>query len=477
MGSNGGSGEGAGGPSQGQTDGGSGGDAGRVDEEFGFESYYDLLGVSADATTADIERAYREQAKQHHPDRSDRPEAVAEQRFRQLLTARDVLTSAERRRAYDELGHERYRRQTESLGEPVRERSGTVGPEPEPRPDPGGESRPGQAQRSARGEAHRRGDPLVTSTDDAFGPTADTGESEETPADDETASGRGIYRLVFEDTSPASRSLQHVATRWSRSWRNRLVVGFATVLLTAGGLAGLPVMFETAGVGLSVPDTGPGVLYAAGLLGVAGHTGYSCAVSETRLPRGQFLADREHGRFSAATDRRYRRRGLTALALALGLAAAAGRNDARPWSRAADTLRGELPGPFPWFDAPEAGWTAALDALLTAVFALSTFLGALLLSLGVSLALWRGRYERGLRVRPSLWEPVLVVAPVSTVFALAAGPVALVSVDGLSALPGAVARAAGVDGSTVTAATVATVGAVLLVASTLLYRVRTALAG
>jgi hypothetical protein len=282
---------------------------------------------------------------------------------------------------------------------------------------------------------------------------------------------------VFEDTSPASRSLEHVATRWGRSWRNRVVVGFAAALLTAGALAGLPAVFEATGVGLSVPDASPGVLYAAGLLGVAGHTGYSCAVNEARLPRGQFLADRDHGRFSPATGRSYRRRGLAALALALGLAAAAGRNDARPWSHAADTLRGDLSGPFPWFGAPDAGWTAALDVLLTGVFALSVLLGALLLSLGVSLALWCGRYERGLRVRPSLWEPVLVVAPASTVFALAAGPVALMSVDTLSALPGTAARAAGVDGSAVTTATVATTGIVLLAVSTLLYRARTVLAG
>ena len=479
MGSNSGSGEGAGGPSQDQTDGVSDGND-DVDGER-FESYYDLLGVSADATTAEIERAYREQAKQHHPDTSNKPEAAAERRFRRLLTARDVLTSAERRRAYDELGHEEYRRQSDSLGEPVHE-SDTDDPgggsDPEPRPDPGGKSQPGQAQRSARGEAHRRGDPLVTSTDDAFRSTVDTeSEGEDTPADNETASGRGIYRLVFEDTSPASRSLQHVATRWGRSWRNRVVVGVAAVLFTAGALAVLPAVFEATGVGLPVPDTDPGVLYAAGLLGVAGHTGYSCGITEMRLPRGRFLADRDHGRFSPATGRRYRRRGLAALALAVGLAVAAGRNDVSPWSHTADTLQGDLPGPFPWFDTPDAGWTAALDALLMGVFALSTLLGSLLLSLGVSLALWRGRYERGLRVRPSLLEPVLVVAPASAVFALATGPVALVSVDALSVLPGVVARAAGVDGSTVTTATAATAGIALLVVSALLYRVRTALAG
>jgi len=477
MGSNGGSGEAAGGPSRGQTDSVSGGG---VDEGFEFESYYDLLGVPADATTAEIERAYREQAKQHHPDTSDQPEAVAERRFRRLLAARDVLTSAERRRAYDELGHDEYRRQTESSGEPVRESgvedSGTGGSDPEPRPDPRGESRPGRAQRSARGEAHRRGDPLVTSTADAFGPTPDTGQGDETPADDETASGRGIYRLVSGDTSPSSRSLQHVATRWGRSWRTRVVVGVAAVLFTAAVLAVLPAVFEATGVGLSVPD-GPGVLYAAGLLGVAGHTGYSCVVNEARLPRGQFLADRDHGRFSPATGRSYRRRGLAALALGLGLAAAAGRNGARPWPHAADALRGDLAEPFPWFDAPDAGWTAALDALLTGVFVLSVLLGTLLLALGVSLALWRERYERGLRVRPSLWEPVLVLAPASALLTLAAGPVALVSVDALSALPGAAAGAAGLDGSTVTTATVATAGAVLSAASVLLHRVRTGLAG
>jgi curved DNA-binding protein CbpA len=454
-------------------------------DRFEFGSYYELLGVSEEAPTEEIERAYRERAKRHHPDASDRPEQVAERRFQQLLTAREVLTSPERRQAYDELGHEEYRRQSESLGEPVR-RAGTdqsAGTEePEPRPEPGGTvGQPGQVQRSARGEAHRRGDPLVTDAGEAFGGATRRSGGEDADGESDAdergqASGRGIYRLVFED-GVESRSLQYVAGRWARSWRNRVVVGVGSVLLVAGLLAGLPAALDAAGVDVPAPDVTAGRLYLVALAATVAHTGYSCGASEARLPRGQFLADRDHGRFSTATSRVYLRRGAVALAVAFVLASASARNGVDPWAHVADALRGDLSGPVPWFDAPDAGWTGAVDALLSGAFALAAVVGTLLLALGVSIALWRGRYERGLRVRPSLREPVLVVALVSVPVALAAGPVALVSVDALSGLPEAVALAAGVDGTTVTPATVATLGIVLSVVSALRYRARVALAG
>ena len=458
-----------------------GGDDSEADDPFSFESYYDLLGVAEGATTAEIERAYRDMAKRHHPDASDRPDRTAEQQFQRLLAAREVLTSTERRRAYDELGHREYRRQSASLGEPLRQEDidGPGAGEPEPRPGPGGRGDdPGQVQRSARGEAHRRGDPVVTDAGEAFGgvPGREAAGSDSGDGEDGPPAAGDIYRLVTDDEQPGSRSLGYVAARWGRSWRTRVVAVVGSVALVAAVLAALPAVLDAAGVDVSVPGATAGRLYLVALAAGVAHAGYSGARAETRLPRGGFLADRDHGRFSTATSRSYQRRGLLGLAAALVLALASARNGVRPWAHTADTLRGDLSGPFPWFDAPDADWTTVLDVLLSGVFAVTAVSGALLLGVGMSIALWRGRYERGLRVRPSLWESVLVAAPLSAVVALAAGPVGLVSVPALSALPETVAFAAGVNGSTVTPATVAVTASLGALVAVALVRLRTALA-
>ena len=70
------------------------------------ETFYDVLGVDADATTAEIEAAYREQLKQTHPDVSDDEDAG--ERTQSLIEARDVLTDDDERARYDRLGHESY---------------------------------------------------------------------------------------------------------------------------------------------------------------------------------------------------------------------------------------------------------------------------------------------------------------------------------------------------------------------------------
>lgn len=69
-----------------------------------METLYDVLGVDSDANPERIRQAYREQAKRHHPDRS---EGNGEQ-FKRLTTARDVLLDDARRKRYDLLGHRRY---------------------------------------------------------------------------------------------------------------------------------------------------------------------------------------------------------------------------------------------------------------------------------------------------------------------------------------------------------------------------------
>jgi curved DNA-binding protein len=68
-----------------------------------FRDYYDTLGVARDATQDDIKRAYRKLARKYHPDVSREPDA--EDRFKEVSEAYEVLKDPEKRVAYDELGH------------------------------------------------------------------------------------------------------------------------------------------------------------------------------------------------------------------------------------------------------------------------------------------------------------------------------------------------------------------------------------
>ncbi|WP_417513348.1 molecular chaperone DnaJ [Minwuia sp.] len=66
--------------------------------------YYDLLGVERDADEATLKRAYRKKAMQYHPDRNP-GDAQAEQTFKELSEAYDILRDPEKRAAYDRFGH------------------------------------------------------------------------------------------------------------------------------------------------------------------------------------------------------------------------------------------------------------------------------------------------------------------------------------------------------------------------------------
>lgn len=67
--------------------------------------YYEVLGVSKDASSDDIRRAYRQAALKHHPDRNQgNPEAEA--RFKEATEAYSVLSDADKRSTYDRFGHE-----------------------------------------------------------------------------------------------------------------------------------------------------------------------------------------------------------------------------------------------------------------------------------------------------------------------------------------------------------------------------------
>src|SRR5215470_15314430 len=64
---------------------------------------YDTLGVKRDASVEDIRKAYRKLAKKHHPDVNPGNKA-AEDKFKAVSAAYEVLSDAKRRAEYDEFG-------------------------------------------------------------------------------------------------------------------------------------------------------------------------------------------------------------------------------------------------------------------------------------------------------------------------------------------------------------------------------------
>lgn len=66
--------------------------------------YYEVLGVARTATTDEVKSAYRRLARQHHPDVNRTDTKAAEEKFKDLSEAYEVLVDPEKRRRYDQLG-------------------------------------------------------------------------------------------------------------------------------------------------------------------------------------------------------------------------------------------------------------------------------------------------------------------------------------------------------------------------------------
>lgn len=69
------------------------------------QDYYDLLGVSRDSSASELKKAYRKQAMKYHPDRNP-GDTVAEERFKEISEAYEVLSNDQKRHIYDRYGHE-----------------------------------------------------------------------------------------------------------------------------------------------------------------------------------------------------------------------------------------------------------------------------------------------------------------------------------------------------------------------------------
>lgn len=67
--------------------------------------YYEVLGVSRDASEQEIKKAFKKTARKYHPD-LNQGDAGAEEKFKEASSAYDVLSTPEKRRVYDQYGHE-----------------------------------------------------------------------------------------------------------------------------------------------------------------------------------------------------------------------------------------------------------------------------------------------------------------------------------------------------------------------------------
>src|SRR6056297_2460859 len=80
------------------------------------KDYYEVLGVSRDASQDEIKKAYRKMALKYHPDKNP-DDKEAEQKFKDAAEAYEVLGNEEKRKRYDQFGHDGLRGGSEGFGQ------------------------------------------------------------------------------------------------------------------------------------------------------------------------------------------------------------------------------------------------------------------------------------------------------------------------------------------------------------------------
>lgn len=68
------------------------------------KDYYKILGIERNASSEDVKKGYRRMALRYHPDKNDHPQA--EEQFREVVAAFEVLFDKEKREIYDQHGEE-----------------------------------------------------------------------------------------------------------------------------------------------------------------------------------------------------------------------------------------------------------------------------------------------------------------------------------------------------------------------------------
>jgi len=71
------------------------------------EDFYDILGISKNATAAEIKKAYRKKAIEFHPDKNPGDEK-AEAMFKKAAEAYEVLSDPDKKSRYDQFGHQAF---------------------------------------------------------------------------------------------------------------------------------------------------------------------------------------------------------------------------------------------------------------------------------------------------------------------------------------------------------------------------------
>jgi len=71
------------------------------------KDYYKILGIERNASSEDVKKGYRRMALRYHPDKNDHPQA--EEQFKEVVAAFEVLSDKEKRHIYDQFGEEGLR--------------------------------------------------------------------------------------------------------------------------------------------------------------------------------------------------------------------------------------------------------------------------------------------------------------------------------------------------------------------------------